>query len=297
MDTSALRYFILTARRLHFGQAADELGIAQPALSQRIKALETRLGAQLFDRSKRTVSLTEAGRVFLGEAEQLVSDTERAIRIAQAAQKGTAGELHIGYAGSVIFEPKVCRLLQAFRSQYPDASVAMHESNVEEQLEGVKSGKIDVALLWGPLGAGYPELRDHVFARASMSVVLAQNHLLADKSEVNVEDIRHEPFVALIDRPGRGLSHVIDGIFAASDVEPDIVLRVSSLISVFGLAAAGIGIGIVPSLPFEISASTFVQRPLAGVGNCNEILIVTRKSGNLPLTRNFSQMALGQAER
>lgn len=291
MDLGSLRYFVVAAKRLHFSQAALELGIAQPALSQRIKALEGRLGVRLFDRSNRAVSLTEAGRVFLGEAERLLDDANRAMRITRAADKGTAGELHVGYAGSVIFEPKVCALLQAFRGRYPDASVILHECNVEEQLEGVKSRRLDAALLWGPLGQGYPELREQVFSLASMSVVLPRDHPLADRSEIAIDDIRTEDFIALIDRPGRGISHVIDGIFAAAQLSPRVVLRVSSLMSVFGLAGAGLGIGIVPTLAFDINSPAFVQRPLARVGDCNQILVVTHKSKMSGLTRTFAEAA------
>lgn len=152
MDIATLHYFLVTARHLHFGNAAEELGIAQPALSQRIKGLEARLTVKLFDRSKRAVRLTEAGSVFVVEAKRLIIQAQLAMRITKRADAGKAGELHIGYGGSVIFEPKLCTLLRAFQDAYPDVSVLMHECKVEEQLEGLKSGRLDVSFLWGPLG-------------------------------------------------------------------------------------------------------------------------------------------------
>lgn len=295
MDFIALRYFLTAARLLHFGQAADALGIAQPALSQRIKSLETRLRVKLFDRTKRSVRLTEAGKVFVVEAEHLLSQADLAVRITRAAAQGTAGELRIGYGGSVIFEPKVCALLQAFQTAYPDVSVLMHECKVEEQLEGVKAGRLDVSLLWGPLGPGFPELRELVFLRASMSVVLPRDHPLAVKPLLHLEELRNEAFIALTDPPGRGIAHVVDQIFAVSELSPRIVLRVNSLLSVLGLAGAGIGLGIVPMLPVGIISPSFVQRPLAGTADCNEILIAMSRSRISELTQNFIEMA--QAHR
>lgn len=205
MDLRTLRCFLVTAKRLHFGQASEELGIAQPALSQRIKALEGRLGVELFDRTKRAVRLSPAGKAFAGEAERLVNEGERAMRIARAADKGTAGELHIGYSGSVIFEPRICDLLQSFRNAFPDVSMLMYECGVEDQLEGIKTGRLDISLFWGPVGPGYPELRHLNFSQASMSVVLRRDHVLAGRSEIHLEEIENEAFIALMDPPGRGL--------------------------------------------------------------------------------------------
>ncbi|WP_321968941.1 LysR family transcriptional regulator [Paraburkholderia tropica] len=291
MDVGSLRYFLVAAERLHFGQAAEELGVAQPALSQRIKTLEARVGVRLFDRSRRAVRLTDAGHVFLNEARRLVDMADRAVRLARAAEKGNAGELHIGYGGSVIFVPKVCALLKNFQQSFPDVSVLMHECKVEEQLQGITTGHLDAALLWGPIGPGYPSLRELVFARAAMSVVLQRDHPLAARNEVSLQDMEGENLVALMDPPGRGITHVVDTLLAATDFSPKIILKVSSLMSVLGLAGAGVGSGIVPQLPIDIISPAFVQRPLAGTGQCNEILVVTSRREASALVQNFVEAA------
>lgn len=291
MDISALRRFLVAADHLHFGRAAEELGVAQPALSQRIKALEARLGVRLFERGNRAVRLTEAGRVFVQEARRLVAEADRAVRVTRAADKGAAGELLIGYGGSVIFEPTVCAVLHAFKDRYPDIALNMRECSVQEQLDGLSAGRIDMALLWGPIGFGHPDLQTFSFRRAGMSVVLPRAHPMAERDVISLDAIRSEAFICLMDPPGVGLGHVVDRLFETADLSPRIILRVSSLMSIFGLAGAGLGLGVVPDLPIEIISPTFVRRPLADAADCNEILIVTSKRASSKLALNFLDTA------
>lgn len=297
MDLNSLRHFLVAADCLHFGEAAERLNIAQPALSQRIKALEERLGVRLFHRARRSVQLTDAGRVLVQRARQLIEEADRAVRLTRAAGQGAAGDLHVGYGGSVIFEPRICALIETFSQAYPDISLHLHECTVKEQLERVSSGNLDVALLWGPVGPTFTGLQSLLFCRASMAVVLARDHQLAERAELRLEDMQSESFISLMDPPGTGIGHVVDGLFETAKVSPRIVIRVSSLISVMGLAGAGLGIGIVPALPIDINSPAFVHRPLIGSGDCNEILIVTQRQSSSRLAQNFTAMADAQMDR
>lgn len=292
MDTCLLQHFIIAAKHLHFGNAAAEMGIAQSAMSQRIKALEQRLGVSLFHRVNRGVQLTDAGKVFLREAQLLVETTDRAVRVARAAEKGAFGELHIGFDSSAVFAARVYELLQRHAECYPELILNSHEYAVQEQLEAVARGRLDVAVLWGPLGPEYPSLKAHPLIRQSLAVVLQRDHPLAARDALILDDLHGQPFIRLMDPPGVGIGHVVTRLLEQQRITPRTVVQVNSLLSVFGLAGAGYGVGLVPSLPLEIQAPHCVQRPLIGVGNCSELLIVYNGESTSKRALNFVATAL-----
>src|SRR5437762_11403368 len=103
MELRRLKYMSVLAEELHFGKAAVRLGVAQPALTQQIQALERELGVELFHRTKRSVKLTVAGRVTLNEAIRTLQQAEKTVLVARQAGRGELGHIEIGYVGSAIF--------------------------------------------------------------------------------------------------------------------------------------------------------------------------------------------------
>ena len=122
-----LRYFIAVADELHFGRAAEKLHISQPPLSQQIQALEANIGAQLFNRNNRNVSLTQAGEGFLKEARQIISRVNDASQQAAKIHRGEAGNLTLGLTSSAPFLRRVQRTIQRFHLLYPDVNIRIEE--------------------------------------------------------------------------------------------------------------------------------------------------------------------------
>jgi DNA-binding transcriptional LysR family regulator len=118
MELRHLRYFLAVAEELHFGRAAERLGIAQPPLSQQIKRLESELGVKLFARTKRYVALTAAGSALREMAIRVIAQAEDAIQAAKRAHRGDTGCLNIGFVGSAAYTP-LAAAIRTYMQRYP----------------------------------------------------------------------------------------------------------------------------------------------------------------------------------
>src|SRR5450830_1339532 len=137
MELRQLRYFIAVAEELHFTRAAERLHIGQPPLSHAIQQLEANVGAQLFERSKRWVRLTEAGRLFLADARRILALTESAADTARRAERGEAGELRIGFTFSTPLTPLFATVINRYRAEFPAVSLTLHEMSTLRQLDAL----------------------------------------------------------------------------------------------------------------------------------------------------------------
>ena len=151
MDFRQFRYFVTAAEELHFARAAEKLGIAQPALSQQIKALEEQLGTRLFLRTKRRVELTETGAAFLQEAQNTLAQAEKAVRVAQNMARGEAGQIDIGLVGSVMYESRFTLQLKAYSKEHPGVRISLHEMPILPQIDAVRSQHLDIAIVRDPI--------------------------------------------------------------------------------------------------------------------------------------------------
>ena len=135
MELRHLRYFTALARTLHFAKAAQQLHIVQPALTMQIKALEEELGVSLFKRSKRSVELTQAGHLFLEEADRALKHAARAADLAKQASYGIRGTLRIGFSAGAVYSVVQMKIVYVFRAQYPQIVIEPAQSNPRDQIQ------------------------------------------------------------------------------------------------------------------------------------------------------------------
>src|SRR4051794_34596160 len=152
MELRRIRYFVAVAEELHFRRAAQRLHLAQPALSQQVWKLELELGVELLHRTKRSVALTPAGAIFLGEARLLLRHADEAARAAREAQSGKAGRLRLGRLADAV-PPVLPRAIAAFASRYPGIEIAPETVQASRAVEDVRSGRLDVAVVGLPVVA------------------------------------------------------------------------------------------------------------------------------------------------
>lgn len=199
METRELRYFVAVAEELHFGRAAERLGMAQPPLSRAIRQLERRLGTMLLERTSRAVTLTEAGSVLLREGRAALAAVEAADRRTRRAATGRAGVVLVMKAGAS--SELGSKLLDAYAAEPGAVPVDVLLCGIGEQEQLLRDGRADVALLHRPFdsttGFDFEEL-----STEAQVVVLPAGHPLTVRANVRMADIAEIPGLPLPRWPG-----------------------------------------------------------------------------------------------
>lgn len=245
MELRHLRYFIGVAESENVSRAALKLHVSQPALSRQIRDLEDELGFLLFERSAKSVRLTEAGRAFLPEARAVLQRVEEAIKTARAVATGAHGELHVGYAPSLTARI-LPSALRAFQTESPNVCVKLHDLSTEEMLAGLRDGKLQLAFVARPLSAALRGLKFEALARDPICVAVSPKHSLAHRRNVSVAEIAREPLVAYTRRDYPEAHELLENVFARAKFKPRITEEHDSVSSLIAAIEAGSGVAIVP---------------------------------------------------
>jgi DNA-binding transcriptional LysR family regulator len=261
MELRHLRYFVAVAEELHFGRAAVRLHMAQPPLSQQIRALEDELGARLFARSSRSVRLTAAGEAYLAEARAVLARVEEAGRLARRVHQGEAGELAVGYMNPVM-DAVLCRALADFRALRPGVALRLRELPTPAQIEELRAGRLDVAFIRLVDGAGQcgPNLKSQnsksrstdglatrVVAREPYVLALPEGHPLAALGTVPLRAAGGEPLILFPRSAMPALHEAMLAALRAAGAEPRIAQEAPGKHASLALVAAGFGVCLVPA--------------------------------------------------
>jgi DNA-binding transcriptional LysR family regulator len=241
MELRRFKYMAVLAEELHFGRAAERLGIAQPALTQQIQALERDLGVQLFQRTKRSVRLTVAGRVTLDEAIRTLQQADRTRLVARQAGRGQLGHIEIGFVGSAIFSGVLSKAIFHFREANPMVELRLNELGILQQLSDVGSGRLDLGIVRLlvkslPLDVGISTL----FREPIILAVPAQ-HPLARRKKIALDVLRDEPFVAVQIQEGVGFNAQVAELCAMGGLSPKVTQRAGQFVTLAGMVAGGSG--------------------------------------------------------
>jgi DNA-binding transcriptional LysR family regulator len=259
MDIRSLACFVAVAEELHFRRAAERLHLTQPALSQRIQALEQTIGTVLLERDRRHVALTPAGRAFLEPARAAVANAMLAKAQALRAVRGEVGRLRLGF--TVIASYGVLpEAVRAFRTRFSDVEIELAEMNSPLLEAALTAGEIDLGVLHPPLGT--PGLATHALPDQPLVLALPAAHPLAAKAVVHVTDLNGEPFLIAPRAIGPIIYDRIIALFQTEGFSPRIVQEVSPMTTLTGLAAAGAGIGFVTAGIAEVVRPGVVFRPV-----------------------------------
>ncbi|MGH7954006.1 MAG: LysR family transcriptional regulator, partial [Limisphaerales bacterium] len=245
MELRHLRYFIATAEDENVSRAALKLHVSQPGISRQIRDLEDEIGFQLFERSAKSLKLTDAGKVFLAEAKVVLQQADDAVKKAKAVAENIGGELHVGYAPSLTVKI-LPQALRVFQTQFPKVRVALHDLSTEEILTQLREGKLHVALTVRPPKKILRGLNFEELARYEMCVAVAPKHPLAKLKSVSLEQIAREPLIAYSRKDYPEYHKHIEKIFAPAGRTPPIAGEHDGITSLIAAVEAGRGLALVP---------------------------------------------------
>lgn len=261
MELRHLRYFEAVAEERHFGRAAARLHMAQPPLSQQIRRLEEELGVTLLRRSTRKVELTPAGEAYLDRVREILAAVAEAGDEAHRIEAGVEGRLVVGCVGSATYSllPALARRL---REQLPGLDFAFRgEMAVPEQVEALRSGRIDLALLRPPVDDG--DLVVRTLRSERLIVALPEGHRLARRARLRMRDLREEDLVV---HTGHGRTVMYDTVVAlcrSAGFDPRIRHEVAETSTMITFVAAGLGVAVVPEPVSALVVEGATYRPLA----------------------------------
>jgi DNA-binding transcriptional LysR family regulator len=243
VDLQQLRYVVTVAELGNFTRAAERCFVVQSALSHQVARLEQELGARLFHRTSRHVSLTPAGQAFLPAARQCLEAAERARAEVAAATGEVRGRLSVGVIPTVA-AVDVPAALSVFREQHPRVRIGLLTGTSDALVRRVTDGRLDVAFLGLPAGAAVEGLRDHVLATDRHVAVVAQDHPLAGRKRLGLDRLAREVFV---DFPsGTAGRAQTDRAFEAAHLRRDVAFEVTDAHLMVALIRRGLCVGLLP---------------------------------------------------
>ncbi|MCB1914808.1 MAG: LysR family transcriptional regulator [Rhodocyclaceae bacterium] len=247
MELRHLRYFVAVAEELNFRRAAERLHIGQPPLSIQIRALEEEVGARLLERSKRRVSLTEAGSRFLRRAREILAAAGEAVDEARQAARGELGSLRVGFTSSLPYTSILPDLLVAYRRRYPAVELQLKEMFTTDQLVAIAAGRLDVGLVRYVGGALPSGVSVRELGADPLCLVVNAAHPLANRESVRFAELADEGFITFPEGVGTGLPDILRRLCRDAGFEPRVVQTAREATTQVGLVGAGIGLALLPA--------------------------------------------------
>lgn len=260
MDLRTLRYFTVVAEELNITHAAERLCMSQPPLSNQMKALEEELGVKLFIRGKRQLQLTDAGRLLLLRATQILDMTEKAQREVMSLEGGMSGTINLGIVeGRAPF--LIARWIAGFKEEFPNVKYSMWNGSSDDVLDRLRQGLVDLAVIAAPYDTEH--LESITVGRGPWVAIMSRTNELAQLpgDEISLQSLAGKPLI-VPSRPSR-----IDAIrawFSEAGAEPKIICTLSNYLDAIAMSELDIGITIFPRTtytPNDLLVTKIITEP------------------------------------
>jgi DNA-binding transcriptional LysR family regulator len=287
MELRHLRYFVAVGEEQHYGRAASRLRVAQPALSRQIQDLEAEVGFKLFERLPRGVKLTAAGKQFLQDARRILQEVNEAAGRAGRVARGLSGTLRVGFAENASWRGVVPDSFRRFREQQPDAELQLQPAASLEQLEAIRSGRLDAGFV-NFMPKSDLELDQLPVAIHHVELAAPKRHALTKLKKLRLRDLTDVPFVwfprwanpAFYDR-------LMHECYRGGLKSPRIVQEGLNEATILSLVSSGLGVGWVVGTARWRSPESVVILPVVDLTMPLPLALAWRRNNTSTLLANF----------
>lgn len=280
MELRQLQYFVKVARKQHVTQAAEELHVAQSAVSRQIRQLEEELGVQLFVQKGRNLQITAVGKLFLSRIEAVLTDLERAVNEIHEYLDPEHGEIRVGFPHSlgIYLLPTV---IAHFRKSHPGVKFRLRQGTYNSLIRDVTKGEIDLAFI-----SPFPEKHNYVsgelLLREELYAIVPQGHVLSEYQTIRLEQLKGDSFVMFSEE--YSLRSIVLDACAKAGFTPRIGFEGEETDTIRGLVAAGMGVSLLPEMALtEISELQPVKVRVMEPQVTRSIGLIHRTGDKLPL--------------
>jgi DNA-binding transcriptional LysR family regulator len=290
MELRHLRYFVAVGEEQHYGRAARRLYVAQPALSRQIRDLEEEIGFKLFERLPRGVKLTAAGNHFLGSARRILQDVNEAAARAARVARGQSGTLRVGFTEDASWRGVVPKSFRRFRQMQPDAELQLQPLASLEQLEAIRSVRLDAGFVFNMPKAD-PELEGLPVAMNRFELAVPIGHPLTKLGELRLRDLTDAPFVCFPRRENPMLyDRMMRECVRGGLKSPRIVQEGLDEATILSLVAIGLGVGWVLETARWRRPKSVVILSVIDMNMPMPLALAWRKDNKSPLLASFIVM-------
>lgn len=284
MEFRQLRYFVAVAEEGNIGRAAEKLHISQPPISRQIQALEYELGAPLFNRTPKGVTLTEAGRTFLQDAQRVLAHASLAVDRTRAAHAGEIGQLDVAFFGSPVYLA-VPVALRAFQRALPETEISLTRMGKQEQINALRDGRIHIGFArFYPVE---PDITVEKVADERLFAAIPQDLALASGSEVTMADVATLPLVLFPSGDRPSFADAVLAAFAEMAITPPVHSTAVDTTAGLALTASGKRCSIVPESVATLRFPTLRFLPIADCPIRAQIACAYSSERKAPILEHF----------
>ncbi|SEO24608.1 LysR family transcriptional regulator [Paenibacillus sp. OV219] len=284
MELRQLYYFVKVAKKEHVTKAAEELHVAQSAVSRQIHQLEEELGAKLFLQKGRNLQLTPVGSLFLKRAEVILADLERSVVEIQEFLDPEKGEIRLGFPHSLGIS-LIPEVVAAFRKLNPNVKFRFKQGMYPSLIQDVRKGEVDLAFV-SPCPESHPHVTGQIVLTEELFAILPPTHPLAGEDAIDLIQLKDEMFVLFSE--GYSLRPIVWEACKEAGFTPRIGFEGEETDTIRGLVAAGMGVSLLPEMALYASGplqpakvrvkSPHVTRTIGLIYRSNEKLPLVAKA-------------------